>query len=78
MKDTEFLELELKATIVPQQARWPNDVLHWQKLHEVVDEARNRVAQAWAAMDDIERDRDLSAEGKDRSQKAGGQGHRRL
>jgi hypothetical protein len=69
MKDSEFSELQLKATLVPQQARWPNNVLHWQKLHEVVDEARNRVAQAWTAMDDIDTDRDLSPEGKDRQKK---------
>jgi hypothetical protein len=70
MKDSEFETLELKATIVPTQARWHEPkVLHWQKLHAAADEARDRVAQTWAAMDEIENDADLSSEGKTRQKK---------
>ena len=73
-----FQSLKLKALICPEQARWPSpDVqlalkgivwtakgLHWEKLHASADEARDRVAKAWAEMDEIDRDRDLSFEGK--------------
>jgi hypothetical protein len=65
MKDTEFSELQLKATIVPQQARWPApEHLHWQRLHQVVNEARERVSKAYTLMDAIDRDADLSPDGK--------------
>jgi hypothetical protein len=77
MKDNDFSELQLKAIIVPQEARWPNNVLHWQMLHDVVNEARVGVAQALTAMDDIEKDRDLSPEGQGSPEKEIGlRGHR--
>ena len=70
MNDKEFSELHLRATIVPQQASWPApEYLHWQKLHRCADEARQRVAQAWAAFDAIDNDTDLSPEGRDRKKK---------
>jgi hypothetical protein len=34
MNDQEFSALQLRATIVPQQVRWPApEYLHWQRLH---------------------------------------------
>ena len=57
MSDKEFSELQLRATIVPQQVRWPApEYLHWQKLHEVANEAR---AQEGGCLGKI-RDRNLN------------------
>ena len=65
MNDKEFSELQLRATIVPQQVRWPApEYLHWQRLHEAADEARERVSKTCAQMDEIDRDADLSRDGK--------------
>jgi hypothetical protein len=65
MNDKEFSELELRATIVPQQVRWPApEYLHWQRLHEAVNEARERVSKAYVQMDEIDRNADLSRDGK--------------
>ena len=70
MNDAELSELRLRATIVPQQVRWPApEYLHWQKLHAVADEARGRVSKAYALMDEIDRNPDLSPEGKDRQRR---------
>jgi hypothetical protein len=66
MNDKEFSELQLRATIVPQQVRWPAQYLHWQRLHEVASEARERVSKAYKEMDEIDRNSDLSREGKER------------
>ena len=55
MNDKEFAELQLRATIVPQQVRWPApEYLHWQRLHEAVNEARERVSKAYMQMDEID------------------------
>ena len=68
--DKEFSEIELRATIVQQQARWPAPYyLFWQRLHAAADEARECVARAWAAMDEIENDADLNPEGKKRQKR---------
>ena len=65
MDDKAFNELQLRATIVPQQVRWPApDYLHWQRLHEAVNEARERVSKAYMQMDEIDRSADLSRDGK--------------
>ena len=65
MNDTEFAELQLRATIVPQQVRWPApEYLHWQRLHEAVNEARERVSNAYMQMDEIDRNADLSRDDK--------------
>ena len=65
MNDKEFSELQLRATIVPQQVRWPApERLHWQRLHEAVNEARERVGKAYLLMDEIDGDADLSREDK--------------
>jgi uncharacterized protein YfaS (alpha-2-macroglobulin family) len=67
MNDKEFAELQLRMTIVPQQARWPApDFLHWQRLHAVANEARERMSKAYAQMDEIDRNVDLSRDGKER------------
>ena len=65
MNDKEFSELHLRVTILPTQARWPAATfLHWQSLHAVADEARERVSQAYALMDAIDRNANLSRDGK--------------
>jgi hypothetical protein len=50
---------------VSQQVRWPApEYLHWQRLHEAADEARERVRKACTLMDEIDRNGSLSREGK--------------
>ena len=64
MDDKQFAELQLRAMIVPQQVRWPApDYLHWQRLHEAVNEARERVSK-YVQMDEIDCNADLSRDGK--------------
>ena len=63
--DKEFFELQLRATIAPQQVRWPApEYLHWQCLHAAANEARERVSKAYMQMDEIDRNADLSRDGK--------------
>ena len=70
MNDKEFAELQLRATIVPQQVRWPApEYVHWQRLHEAVNEARERVSKAYTQMDVIDRNADLSRDGKYRQRR---------
>jgi hypothetical protein len=69
MNDREYLELQLRATIVPHQVRWPAEHVHWQRLHQVVNEARERMSKAHMQMDDIDRNADLSREGKERQRR---------
>ena len=70
MNDREYLELQLRMTIVPQQVRWPApEYPYWQRLHEVVHEARERVSRAYTQMDEIDRDADLSRDGKYRQRR---------
>ena len=70
MNDKEFSELQLRATIIPMQARWPApEYLHWQRLHEAANEARQRVSKAYVQMDEIDRNADLSREGKERQRR---------
>ena len=65
MNDKEFFELHLRATIVPQQVRWPApEHLHWQRLHAAATEARERVRRAYRQMDEIDRKVDLSPDDK--------------
>jgi hypothetical protein len=64
MDDKTYADLKLKATICPEQVRWPTQFTHWQKLHGAVDEARQRVSETFAAMDAINADANLSATGK--------------
>jgi hypothetical protein len=70
MNDKEFAELQLRATIVPQQVRWPApEYVHWQRLHEAVNEARERVSKAYTQMDVIDHNADLSRDGKYRQRR---------
>ena len=70
MNDKEFAELQLRMTIVPGQARWPApEYLHWQRLHEAANEARDRVSKAHMQMDEIDRHRELSREDKERQRR---------
>jgi hypothetical protein len=70
MNDKEFSELQLRMTIVPQQVRWPApEHAHWQRLHQVVHEARERVSKAYTQMDEIDRDAELSRDGKYRQRR---------
>ena len=65
MNDTEFFELHLRATIVPQQVRWPApEHVHWQRLHEAANEARERVSKSYVQMDEIDLNVDLSRDDK--------------
>ena len=65
MSDKEFADLKLRATICPQQCEWPKpEYVHWQKLHEAVNEARERVSKAYMQMDEIDRNADFSPDGK--------------
>jgi hypothetical protein len=63
MNDKEFAELELRATICPGQCEWPKpERVHWQKLHAVPNEARERVSQAYTRMDETDGNAELSSE----------------
>ena len=65
MSDKAFAELELRATICPGQCEWPKpEYIHWQKLHEAANEARERVKKVYMQMDEIDRNGDLSPDGK--------------
>jgi hypothetical protein len=78
MSDKEFSELQLRALIYPGQCAWPNpDItfsivgdrptakgLHWQRLHEAANEARQRVSKFYMLADEIDRDADLSRDCK--------------
>jgi hypothetical protein len=65
MNDREFAELELRATICPGQCEWPKpEYVHWQKLHEAANEARQGVSKFYMLADEIDRNGDLSPDGK--------------
>jgi hypothetical protein len=65
MSDKEFADLTLRATICPQQCEWPKpEYVHWQKLHEAVNEARERVSKAYMQMDEIDRNADFCPDRK--------------
>jgi hypothetical protein len=70
MNDKEFSELQLRMMIVPHQARWPApEYLHWQRLHEVANEARERVSRAYAANGRDRSQRRLARDGKCRQRR---------
>ena len=65
MKDAEFNALKLKMSVIPEQVQWDEPRFdHWVALHAVADEARARVGTAYASMDAIEHDTNLTNEGK--------------
>jgi hypothetical protein len=71
MEDKQFDDLKLRMAITPQQAKWPEPRFnHWEKLHAVPDEARRRVAKAFAAMSEVDNNPDLTAEGKAKARQA--------
>ncbi len=58
-------ELQLRMMIVPHQVRWPApEYLHWQRLHAAANEARERVSEFYTLADAIDRNADLSRDGK--------------
>jgi hypothetical protein len=66
MNDKEFFALGLRMMIVLQQVRWPApEFVHWQRLHAVPDEARERVSKFYTLADEIDGNPDLSREGKE-------------
>ena len=65
MDDKKFDDLKIHMTILPEAHKWPApDYTHWERLHAVANEARSRVAKAFAALDEIDHNPDLTAEGK--------------
>ena len=69
MEDSAYNALKLKVTICPEQVRWPTQYTHWERLHQVVNEARERVSKACVQMDEIDLNADLSREGKERQRR---------
>lgn len=70
MDDKAFDALKLKGAVVPQQARWPApETLHWMRLHEVADEARKSVDAVFTLIDEIDKDPDLSPQGRERQRR---------
>jgi hypothetical protein len=66
MKDSEYAELQLKASICPHQTRWPAEHLHWQLMHKCADDLRAAVSAAYSLMAEVQSDADLSKEGMQR------------
>jgi hypothetical protein len=65
MNEREFAELELRATICAGQCEWPKpEYVHWQKLHEAANEARQRLSKFYMLADEIDRNADFSPDGK--------------
>jgi hypothetical protein len=64
LSDQEWAELQLRVSICPHQPSWPTEHVHWQKLHAVPNEARERVSRAHASMDEIDSDPAFSPERK--------------
>ena len=70
MTDKEFAELELRATICPRQSEWPKpEHMVWEKLHEVANEARERVSKVYTLADEIDRNADVTGDGKYRQRR---------
>src|SRR5262245_37553979 len=67
MDDDAFNELKLRASIIPTQSGWLKpEVIHWTRLHQCADKARELVRLAFAAMDAVDANPDLSLQGKAR------------
>ena len=70
MNDEEYSELKLRAMIVPKQASWPApEHVHWQRLHEAANEARERVSKFYTLADRIDRNAALSRDDKYRQRR---------
>ena len=64
MSDEEFDALKLRMSIVPQAEKWNDDTHHWVTLKSAALEARDRARRAAQAMDKVDGNPDLTAEGK--------------
>ena len=66
MQDLEFNALRLRASLCPGlETEWEKpEVMHWVCLHKHAHELRDRLAKALMAIEAIERDKHLSAEGR--------------
>ena len=66
MKDQEFNELKLRASICPGvETDWaPPECLHWIALHDCANELRSSVGKTLAALQEVDADKNLSVEGK--------------
>ena len=65
MDDKAYNDLKIRAVLMPELARWPElKYYQWQKLHQVANEAHDRVSRACALLDEVDADRDLTPEGK--------------
>jgi hypothetical protein len=69
MDDKAFGELQIAAMIAPSSVKWPTDLVHWQRIHAAVTEARTRVKAAYQLMAKIDDDPDLSFEGRARQKR---------
>jgi hypothetical protein len=65
MDDKTFRELELK-TICPNADQWPTEYMHQKTLFAAANEARAFLRDAYAKLDAVDANRDLSPEGKRR------------
>lgn len=65
MNDKNFAELELK-TICPNADQWPIEYMHQQTLVAAAKEARAFLRDAYAKLDAVDANRDLTPEGKRR------------
>ena len=84
MDDYQFEFLQIKAAVTPQKDNWPpgdiqvsimgdkptvkGGALYWSALHACVDDARNRVVQAFAKMAAVDGDKNLTV-GKESKKK---------
>jgi hypothetical protein len=67
MDDKTFSDLQIRSMICPRQPSWPApEYLHWERLHEAANEARERVSKAYMQMDEIDGNAGLSREGRER------------
>jgi hypothetical protein len=64
LTDEEFSAVRIKARIAPAADNWPDDLLHFQKMKRAMYEARDRVERTYEALDAIEADPNLSAQGR--------------
>ena len=66
MDRREFFSLKLKASICGWQSTWdpPETATHWAAIHKCANEMRERVGKAVMAIEAVNADKSLSAEGK--------------
>ena len=69
MKDAEFLLLELRASIVPQQARWPEPGMSIGNFSMRPRTKPVSVRNTFMAIHEIDHNGDLSDEGKQRQRR---------